>query len=219
MNVKLTAHLAGLCYVALIPLGIMAMMYVPSSMVVEGDIAATIQNIRDHEMMFRMASVSVYLVQIVNLVLVYFLYRILRTVNHLIAVSMVLLISLGVPIAWINELNYAAILMSLDNPARVEFYLELHTYGLQIAGIFWGFWLIPMGYLVFRSTFMPKWIGILLMIGSIGYLFDSFAYFINPDLGFELAVFLFVGEMAMAFWLLIMGVKVKEWEAQVALSA
>lgn len=213
---KTAARLAGLMYVLLIPLGLMAMMYVPATILVDGDIAATIANIQANEMIFRLASVAAYLTQLVNLYLVYLLYKLLSPVSKDIARAMALLIVLGLPIAWLSELNNAAVLLTLDSPdpstSLISMFLGLHEYGINIAGIFWGLWLFPMGYLVFKSGFMPKIVGILLMIGCFGYLFDSFIYFMNPDFEFSFAEFLFFGEMAMAFWLLFMGVNTEKWQ-------
>lgn len=213
---KVAARVAGLMYVLLIPLGVMAMIYVPSAILVEDDIAVTIANIKANEMMFRISSVAVYVTQIVNLYLVYLLYKLLSPVSKDIALSMVVLLALAVPIAWLNELNHAAVLSLIYSPnpstSLVSMFLGLHAYGINIASIFWGLWLFPMGYLVFKSTFIPKIIGILLMIGCFGYLLDSFIFFMNPDFGFSFAEVLFVGEVAMALWLLFIGVDVEKWE-------
>jgi len=205
-------------YVLLIPLGVLAMLYVPATLFVPGDIAATIENIKSNEMLFRMAGVSAFVTQLVNLYLVFLLYNLLRPVSKTAAKTMVVLIVLAIPIAWLAELNHAAVLHLINSgePSTnlVSMFLYLHEYGINIASIFWGLWLFPMGYLVFKSTFIPKIIGILLMIGCFGYLADAFIFFINPEFSIEFAQFLFVGEMAMAFWLLIMGVNVEKWQQQ-----
>ena len=213
---KATARMAGLMYVLLIPLGIMAMIYVPTAILVDDDIGATIANIKANEMVFRLASVAVYLTQLVNLYLVYLLYKLLSPVSKDLALAMVIFLVLAIPIAWLNELNNAAVLLLLDSPnpstSLISMFLDLHAYGINIASIFWGLWLFPMGYLVFKSTFMPKIIGILLMIGCFGYLLDAFIHFMNPDFGFSFAEVMFVGELVMAFWLLFMGVNTEKWQ-------
>ncbi|MCJ8322812.1 MAG: DUF4386 domain-containing protein [Rhizobiales bacterium] len=210
-----TARLAGLMYLLLIPLGIMAMIYIPMTLIIDGDIATTMANIKANILLFRLASVSVYLVQLVNLFLVYLLFRIFSKVNIYVTWSMVILIVTAIPIAWVNELNYAAILHILagddPSPAQVALFLNLHVYGINIAQIFWGLWLFPMGYLVYKSGFMPKFVGILLMIGCFGYLVDSFIFFINPNFEIKFAEFLFLGEVVMTLWLLIKGVNAEKW--------
>ena len=89
---------------------------------------------------------------------------------------------------------------------------NLHDYGIQIAGIFWGLWLFPMGYLVFKSGFLPRILGILLMIGCVGYLIQSGAAFLLPNLQVNIALFTFWGEVLFPLWLLVKGVNVVRWE-------
>jgi hypothetical protein len=86
----------------------------------------------------------------------------------------------------------------------------LHAQGLNIAQIFWGLWLFPMGYLVFKSGFLPKILGILLMIGCFGYVIQSIAAFLGTNI--SLIFLTSWGELLFLAWLLIKGVKVAEWE-------
>jgi cytochrome c-type biogenesis protein CcmH/NrfF len=99
-----------------------------------------------------------------------------------------------------------------QSQALVTLLLDVHTYGLSITGIFWGLWLLPMGYLVFRSGFLPKILGILLMVGCFGYLIDSFGAFIFPDAHVSIALFTFWGEVLFPLWLVISGVNVEQWK-------
>lgn len=213
---KSFARLAGFMYFLLIPLGILGIMYVPT-LVVDGDLTATVSNFRDNDGMFKLSMVAALLIQLVNIVLVLMLYRLFVSVNSNVAKILVLLAMLGVPIAMLNEVNHGAILLILGNPDISEqfvmLFLSIHHYGVIIAGIFWGLWLFPMGYLVYKSNFMPKIIGIALMIGCFGYLADSFIYILEPDFGFQFAQFMFIGEVMIAFWLLIMGVNEEKWSS------
>ncbi len=97
--------------------------------------------------------------------------------------------------------------------------LELHQLGISIAGIFWGLWLFPMGYLVFKSGYIPRILGILLMIGCVGYLVESFAAFLFPSFEVNIALFTFWGEVLFPLWLLIKGVNVEGWEKRALASA
>jgi len=215
INISMIARFAGFLYFLLIPLGVFGIIYVPSTLIVDGDITSTVSNIASNESLFRLSIAAALLAQLVNIAVVLFLYKILAPVSKTAARVMVLFSLLAVPIAMFNELNNGAVLLLLDDAgqslAQVSLFLNLHEYGIQIAGIFFGLWLFPMGYLVFKSTFIPKVIGILLIIASIGYLADSFIFFLNP--GFEpvISEFTFVGEAAMTFWLLIVGVNAKKW--------
>jgi Domain of unknown function (DUF4386) len=91
------------------------------------------------------------------------------------------------------------------------FFLKLHSQGYIIAQIFWGLWLLPLGFLVYKSGFLPKILGILLMVGCLGYLIDSFAIILFP--GFKtISQYTFIGELLLPLWLLIKGVNVEQWK-------
>ena len=120
------------------------------------------------------------------------------------------------PISMLNELNNVAVLLLLKSPSQLQtlvpLFLDLHKYGIQIVGIFFGLWLLPMGYLVIKSGYMPKIIGFFLLITCLGYLIDFFTFFLFPNFGVIISQYTFLGEVMMVFWLLIKGVNVKEWE-------
>lgn len=147
-------------------------MYVPNALIVPGDVALTVSNIMSHEMLFSLSIMSALLLQLVNLFVVLFLYKLLKPVNKIIARLMVMFIMLATPIAMLNELNQTAVLMLLNSANQsqvlVSLFLDLQEYGIQTVGIFWGLWLLPMGYLVFKSNYIPKIIGILLMSRTVG---------------------------------------------------
>jgi Domain of unknown function (DUF4386) len=225
-----TARLTGLLYLSLVPLGFFGI-YAATRLVVPGDAGTTAQNIMASESLFRLGIVSNLLVQIVNVFVVLALYRLLKPVNPTMALLMVVFILLGAPIAMLNELNQFAILFVLRGAdyltgftsdqlqALVPLFLDLHKYGISIASIFWGLWLFPMGYLVFKSGFLPRILGILLIIGCFGYLIDSFAAFLLPNNPVSVALFTFWGEVLFPLWLLIKGVNVEQWEKRAFASA
>jgi hypothetical protein len=216
------ARVAGLLY--LLPLAPFSLLYVPSRLVVPGDAAATASNIMASESLFRLGIVSNLLSQICMIFVSLLLYQLLKPVNKTMAVLMVIFNLLGVPIVMLNELNRLAVLLLLHGAdaltvftpaqlhARVPLFLDLHTLGLNIAGMFWGLWLFPMGYLVFKSGFLPRIIGVLLMIGCFGYLIQSLAAFLLPNLDVNIILFTSWGELLLALWLLIKGVNVERWE-------
>ena len=212
------ARVAGILYLCLVPLGFFGM-FASNAFVMPGDAAATARSILASESLFRLGIVSALLVQIVNIFVVLALYRLLKPVNKNMASLMVIFILLGAPIAMLNELNQFAILFLLHGAntlsgfttarlqSTITVLLDLHKLGISIASIFWGLWLFPMGYLVFKSSFLPKLLDVLLIIGCIGYLVDSFAAFLLPSLGVNIAIFTFWGEVLFPLWLLIKGVK------------
>ncbi len=99
--------------------------------------------------------------------------------------------------------------------ALVPLFLDLREHGINIAGIFWGLWLFPMGYLVFKSGYIPRIIGVLLIIGCFGYLIDSFTFFLFPNFDVVISEFTFLGELLLPLWLLIKGVNVEQWEKRI----
>jgi len=221
-SINRTARIAGFMYLMLLPLGIFGMA-VSSSLVVPGDAATTTQNILTSESLFRLSSVSALLVQIINVFVVLALYQLLKPAGKMMARSMVLFLLLGVPIAMLNELNQFAVLLVLHSGSQsqvlIPLFLDLHQLGISIASIFWGLWLFPMGYLVYKSGYLPRILGILLIVGCLGYLIDSFAVFLLPNYKASVALFTFWGEVLFPLWLLIKGVNVEQWKKRALASA
>lgn len=231
MNPNTLARITGFLYLLMIPLGILGIIYVPVTLIVSGDVGATVNNIMENELLFRSAIVAALSIQIVQIFLVLALYKLLKPANKNIAAFMVISILVAVPIAMFNELNHFAVLILLSGAdyltafspeqiqAFVAMFLDFHEHGILIAQIFWGIWLFPMGYLVFKSGYLPRIIGILLMIGCFGYMLDSFILFFNPDFDLTISGFTFVGEVLLPLWLVIKGVNVEEWEKRALESA
>ena len=167
-NPNKTARVAGYLYLMLFPLGIFGIIYVPSSLIVLGDAATTASNIMANELLYRLSIVTALTLQIVYIFLALALYKLLNPVDKNNAVLMFILVLVAAPIAMLNELNHVAVLLvlsgsdllttfSLDQvQASVPLFLNLHEHGVFIAQIFWGLWLFPMGYLIFKSNFLQK---------------------------------------------------------------
>lgn len=214
MNPNKLARIAGSLYLLLLPLGIVGLIY-PTSLIVAGDTAETARNILANEGMFRLSIVSALLIQVVNILVVLSLYQLLKPVNRKMALMMVIFILVAAPMAMLDEVNRVAALLVLHtadfSPALLGLFLDLHEAGIQIAGIFWGLWLFPMGYLVYKSNYIPKIIGVLLIIGCFGYVIDSLVYFLLPELELTVSTYTFIGEIALPLWLVIKGVNVEQW--------
>ena len=235
MNPNKTARVAGFLYLLMAPFGFFGMFYVPSILIVPGDAAITANNIMASESLFRSGIVSTLMVQIINILMVLILYKLLKPVNKNHALLMVIFILVGAPIAMLNELNrFAALLLSSGADylmtvftadqlqALVPLFLDLHEHGVSIAGIFWGLWLFPMGYLVFKSGYIPRILGVFLIIAGFGYLIDSFAVFLLPNFYATISQFILFttyGELLFPLWLLIKGVNVEQWEKRALESA
>lgn len=222
LNPNKTARIAGILYLTMVPLGFFGM-YGHSNLIIPGDTETTINNIIASSSIFRLSIMSALVVQIVNIFLVLVLYKLLKYVNTNYALLMVILFLVSVPITMLNELNQFAALFLLSGAdylnileadqlhAHVMLFLNLHEHGIHISGMFWGFWLFPMGYLVYKSGFLPRILGILLMIGFLGYLIDSIRFFFFPSVE-PIVLYTFWGELLLPLWLLIKGVNLEQWE-------
>ncbi len=231
MNPNKTARIAGLLYLIIFPLNIFAMMYVPSNLIVPGDAATTANNIMASEGLFRSGIVSFLIGATIFILLVLLLYKLLKPVNKNYAVLMVIFLLVSIPIAMLNVLNqFAALLLSSGADyltaftadqlqALVPLFLDLHEHGIQIASIFWGLWLLPLGVLVYKSGFLPRILGVLLMIGFFGYLIDFFIFFLNLNFDAPIILLTSIGELLFPLWLLIKGVNVEQWEKRALESA
>jgi len=226
-SIMRTARITGALYLALVPLGIFGILYVPATLFIPGDVATTVKNIVSSQSLFRLSIVSALMIQLVTIFLVLFLYKLLKPVNKNMAILMVVFSLVSVPIAMLNELNNFAALMIASDPEFIKIFtvdevhklvplfLDLHNYGINIAQIFWGLWLFPMGYLIYRSGYLPRILGVIMIIGCFGYLIDSFAFFLVPDMGITLASYTGYGEIFLPLWLLIKGVDVEQYEKNI----
>jgi hypothetical protein len=222
------ARVAAFLLLILTPLAIFGLVYVPSVLIVPGDATTTAKNVMASESLFRLGIASTLLSHLVSdLFWPLMLYQLLQPVNKNVASLMVIFSLLGFPISMLNELNHIAILLLLGGPdsltvftpdqfrALVSLFLNMHDSGIRIAEIFWGLWLFPYGYLVFKSGFLPRLIGVLLMIGCFGYLIPSFAEILSPNLEAEIGLLPALsstGELVLPLWLVIKGVNVDQWE-------
>lgn len=223
MNPNKIARIAGILYVFPWVLSIFAFM-LRQNIIVPGDAATTAGNIMASESQFRLSIVSDLIVQVVFVFLVLLLYKLLKPVNKNHAAIMVILFLVSVPIAMLNLLNQFAAILLLSGADYLSsfatdqlqtlalFFVDLHEVGIMIAYIFWGLWLFPLGYLVFKSGFLPRILGILLMISCFGYLIDFFTFFLFPSFGVSINTFTGWAELFLCLWLLIMGVNVERWE-------
>jgi hypothetical protein len=152
------------------------------------------------------------------------LYRLLSSVNKIWAVLMVALVLVSAAVGFVNTLNDIAaltlfrgadFLAVFDKPQRDALgmlFIRLHTQGIFIDEMFWGLWLFPFGLLVFRSGFLPRFLGVWLMINCFGYVFLSITALFFPDYygaAFRYSQPLLFGELAIMLWLLIKGAKVQ----------
>ena len=223
---KKTARIAGLLYLGVVLTGIFSLMYVPGKLIVWKNATLTYQNIASSDSLFRVWILSGLLCYTFFLFLPLVLYKLLKPVNENHAKLMVLLAVLSVPVFFLNVQNLFTVhslVSDVSNqfgfPAeqtqtQVMLYLKQYDSGLTIVHIFSGLWLLPFGYLVFKSGFLPKVLGILLMMGCFGYLINFIGDTLVPNYSkMGIASYIqmpaSVGEIGTCLWLLIMGAKKK----------
>jgi hypothetical protein len=219
---KKLARIAGFLYLLLAITGVYGLMYVSSQTYVRGDAAATAQKMLANEFLFRTGIAGNLISQTLFVFLVLAFYRLFKSTHEHHAKLMVALVLVSIPITFICEsFNITAlmiakgdILPSLPLQERQEWamaFLKMNANGILVAEVFWGLWLIPLGLLFYKSGFMPRIVGILLVIGGIAYLIQVFTNLVFTDYRFFVnqftEVILPISEFSTILWLLIKGVK------------
>jgi hypothetical protein len=227
------ARIAGAIYLSMVFTAPFSLIYVPSKLIVRGNAAVTADNIMAHETMFRLAIFGDLIGQVIFICLAIALYRLLSSVNKTWAALMVAFVLVSATVGFFNTLNNIAALILFrgaefltvfDKPQRDALgmlFIRLHSQGIFIDEIFWGLWLFPFGLLVFRSGFIPRFIGVWLMINCFGYVALSVIALFFPDYyqaAFRYSQPVLFGELVVMLWLLIKGAKV-EPSPQLAVAA
>jgi hypothetical protein len=218
------ARVAGAIYLSLVLTGPFSLIYLPNKLYVRGNAAATANNVLAHEMLFRLGIVAELIGTVIFIFLVMALYRLFRGVNATHASHMVALVLVSAAVGFMNVLNNIAALILfrgaeflavLEKPQRdalAMLFLRLHGQGNVINEIFWGLWLFPFGVLVMRSGFLPRILGILLIVNGFAYVAVSLTTLLLPAYSSLLNRFAFIpetGELWIMLWLLIKGAKVQ----------
>src|SRR6267154_4216360 len=213
---------AGLLYVLTSIVGFFAMGYVPNRLIVHGNAAATANNIATFETLFRLGIAGQLISQAGFIFVALALYDLLKGVDKRHASLMVILIVVSVPIAFLNELNSIAALVLVrgadflsifEKPQRealAMLFLNLHFQGLVVDEIFWGLWLFPLAALVYRSRFLPRFLGVWLALAGFAWVILSLTGVLSPQYYDKVYTFTqtaVFGELAFMFWLLIKGAK------------
>ena len=214
-----TARIAACIFLGIFFLGMSTELFIRPGMIVQGDAATTVKNIATSEALFRLSLVSDLVRQALLMLLPLILYKLLKPVNKTIAALMVIFALVSVPISMFNEINHFAVLLLSSGAgyltafkadqlnSLVMFFLELRKYGTFVPQLL-SFWVLLLGYLVFKSGFLPRILGILLMLGGLCYTVSAILFFLFPNLdAMILGLFAFIGEALFYLWLLIKGVK------------
>src|SRR5881227_956716 len=223
------ARIAGAIYLTMVFTAPFSLIYVPSKLIVRGNAAATADNIMAHETMFRLSIFGDLIGQVIFICLGIALYRLLSRVNKTWAALMVGFVLVSAAVGFLNTLNNIAavilfrggeFLTVFDKPQRDALgmlFVRLHNQGEFISEIFWGVWLFPFGLLVYRSRFLPRSLGIWLIIACFGWIALSITALFFPTHYSSVFAWLqpaFFAEMAIMLYFLIRGANVKGLPAE-----
>jgi len=225
------ARIAGALYLSLL-FAPLRLIYIPSALFVRGNATATANNIAAHELLFRLGIAGDLFTGTMVIFLVLALYRLFKGVDQSLAALMVILGGLMVaPIYFLNTLNDAAALLLargvdflsvFEKPQRdalAMLFLRLHHQGVVANEIFWGLWLFPLALLVIKSGFLPRFLGVWLMINGFAYVITSFTGLLLPEYEGIVSNITFpalLGELVFMLWLVIKGAKVQPSAAAAA---
>ena len=219
---KRAARITGLLYLVVVLSGPFVLLYVPGKLFVPGDAAATAARILAGESLYRAHVIVGVISELFFVASVVALYRLLKGVNAEVAAAMVLAILIQVPVAIAGSANQVAALSLLKGgdllagfePAQRDalalLLLEFDRKGVYVSEVFWGLWLLPLAWLVYRSRFLPRLLGVWLAANGLAYLAIAGTGMLVPEhakRAMTLATPLLFGEMALMLWLLVVGVR------------
>ena len=226
----LKARIAGGLYLIIIVAGAFHYGFVRSAMVAPGDAAATAANILAHELLYRLGLAAALILLVCNVPLALIFYDLFKVVNRSVSLLMASFILVATAIETANLLNYFAPLVLLHGDHYVNAFkaeqlqslayasLALQAIGFNVAVIFFAFYDLLIGYLVFRSTFLPRALGVLMGIGGACYLTNSFVTFLSPGFASHRLPYILVpsgvAELSLCLWLLVLGLNESNWERE-----
>lgn len=229
-SIQMTARIAAILTLLIVVLAPFSMLYIPTTLVVPGDAAATASNIVASQGLFRTGMVSDTIVFLIEIVLTVLLYVLIKPVDKSLSIVAAFSRLAMTVIQGMNLFNHFVILLLLSGAgyltvfapdqvqALVLLFLNAHESVTLIWGLFFGLHLLIFGYLVYKSGYFPKFIGILLLVVALCYFIQDFGTMLLPQYK---ALFTSIGSLAFLeivfpMWLLIKGVNAEQWEKRVA---
>jgi len=230
---QIYARIAGVLYLILILVGMFAEIFVRGKLIVAEDPTATANNIIASQLLWRIGIVADLIMHVCDIPIMLVIYLLLRPVNKNIAMLALLFNLIQTAVLVANKLNLVSALIQLGSAdylksvqsyqlhAQMYLSLKLHDIGFGIGLVFFGFTCLINGYLIFRSDYLPKTIGVLIQIAGLCYLTNSFALLLAPK--FSQIIFpailvpAFIGELSFCLWLIVKGVNLPKWKKQVGL--
>ncbi len=219
---KKTARYAGLLYLILIITGVYSIIIVSSQIIIQGDAVSTSRNILASEFLFRTGIINNFFSNTIWLFLAFALYRLFKQVNENQSKLLLAMVIVQIPTVFIMAAFNITSLMIFKGDILETFqmsqrqdlamlFLKINDYGTLTLEMFWGLWLFPFGLLVYKSGFIPRVFGVLLIIAGIAYLVDSSIFILFPKyrefVKQPILLLVAIGEISITLWLLIKGIK------------
>lgn len=227
-------RVAGFWYLALTVLGPIRLMYIPSKLFVRGNAVATANNIAAHQLLFRFGIVADLICAVILIFLTLAFYRLFKGVDQNLAVLVVILggvmpsllyfvgvVSDAGALVLVRGANFLSVFDAPQRDALAMLFLQLRDGQNTAAEILWGLWLLPLALLVYRSRFLPRFLGVWLIINCAAYVLLSLTGELLPqyqDKLFTYSMPALVGELAIMLWLVIKGAKPQPLHAAAASS-
>ncbi len=228
------ARTGGALYLVIIVIGLFGEAFVRDRLIVSGDAAATAANIMAHESLWRLHIAAELVLLICAVTLLWIFFLLLRPVGKDLILLAVFFNLVAIIIEAATTMRLLEALFPLGNAGYLKAFtpdqlyaltslsLKCHGYGFGVSLFFFGCFCVVVGYLIFRSGYLPKTIGVLMQVAGVCYLTNSFALILSPGLANHLfpAILVpsFIGELSLCLWLLVKGVNVKRWEERAELA-
>jgi len=227
MNVQRYARIAGVLFLISLVCGGFGEAYVPSKIIVSGDAAATVANIKNFDFMYRLGFAAFLIESLCDIALVAILYVLLRPVNKTLSLLAAFVGLVGTAIFAFAELFYIAPLLITGGADYLKTFtpdqlnslvllsMKFYGYAGMITTAYYGLSWIFRSYLIWKSGYLPKFIGVLMAIGGFGFVVKNFLLILAPAYASDVFLMLmFPGGLAMTIWLLVKGVDVAKWNAR-----
>ncbi|HEU4387070.1 MAG TPA: DUF4386 domain-containing protein [Blastocatellia bacterium] len=223
------ARIGGVLYLIIIVIGFSSEFFVRDKLVVSGNVTATANSIMASESLWRVTIAGELILLVCSIALTLILYVLLRPVNKTLALLAVLFNIVEFPIEAASKLCLVAALflsgeadyLKVFEPhqlhALVQISLKLHDYGFGFDLVFFGCACLVYGYLLFRSGYFPRTLGVLMALAGLSYLINSFTLILAPSYAGTISLILVlavIGELSLCLWLMVKGVDEQRWKEQ-----
>ena len=235
MSPQTLARIGGVIYLVIIVSGIFGELFVRDALIVSGDAATTASHIMGSELRWRIGIAGDLLMHVCDVPLMLIYYILFKPVNRHLTLLAILFNVVQTAVLVATKMNLFMPLFLLGGapylgafePAQLQAFsylsLKMDNYGFGVGLIFFGFECLVLGYLIFRSGFLPRFLGVFMEIVGICYLVNSFALILSPAFAGAISpailVPCFIGESSLCLWLIVKGVDPKRWNERAASAA